>query len=164
MVGEVAAGMTALKSAFDLAKGIAEIGDAARRNAQAIELQRQILTAQESALAANSAQTALLENIRSLKEEVARLEAWDAEKEKYKLEQVYSGAFARVLKEDAGGSEPPHWLCTNCFEHNRKSILQEKGRDQDPSYKLFGCPACKAVIRVFYQYGPGVPWNSTPST
>ena len=40
MVGEALAGLGALKTAFDLAKGLKEIDDAARRNAAVIELQQ----------------------------------------------------------------------------------------------------------------------------
>ena len=45
MVGEVFAGIGALKTAFDIAKGLKDIDDATRRNAAVIELQEKILTA-----------------------------------------------------------------------------------------------------------------------
>ena len=48
MVGEVFAGLSALKTAFDIAKGLKDIDDATRRNAAVIELQEKILLAQET--------------------------------------------------------------------------------------------------------------------
>ena len=39
MVAEIYGGISALKSAFDIAKGLKDIDDAARRNAAVIELQ-----------------------------------------------------------------------------------------------------------------------------
>ena len=39
MVAEVYAGLTSLKVAFDLAKGLKDMDDATRRNAAVIELQ-----------------------------------------------------------------------------------------------------------------------------
>ena len=39
MVGEALAGLSALKTAFDLAKGLKDITDVANRNAAVIELQ-----------------------------------------------------------------------------------------------------------------------------
>jgi len=42
MVGEVFAGLGAIKTAFDIAKGLKDIDDAARRNAAVIELQQKI--------------------------------------------------------------------------------------------------------------------------
>jgi hypothetical protein len=44
MVGEVFAGIGALKTAFDIAKGLKDIDDVARRNAAVIELQEKILS------------------------------------------------------------------------------------------------------------------------
>jgi len=48
VVGEVFAGLGALKTAFDIAKGLKDIDDAARRNAAVIELQEKILAAREA--------------------------------------------------------------------------------------------------------------------
>ena len=48
MVAEVFAGVSALKTAFDIAKGLKDIDDAARRNAAVIELQEKILSAQHA--------------------------------------------------------------------------------------------------------------------
>jgi hypothetical protein len=44
--------------------------------------------------------------------QIARFEAWEAEKQRYVLEDVGPGVFAYVYKESASGSEPMHWLCT----------------------------------------------------
>ncbi|MFZ3324849.1 MAG: hypothetical protein WA231_02690 [Methylocella sp.] len=60
MVAEVFAGLSAIKTAFDLAKGLKDIDDATRRNAVIIELQEKILTAQ-------AAQMELVETINDLK-------------------------------------------------------------------------------------------------
>src|SRR5262249_3392802 len=51
MVGEVFAGLGAIKTAFDIAKGLKDIDDAARRNAAVIELQEKILAAQQEQMA-----------------------------------------------------------------------------------------------------------------
>lgn len=81
MVAEVFAGLSAIKSAFDIAKGLKDIDDASRRNAAVIELQEKILAAQQ-------AQTTLIETVRELKARVAELETWEAEKERYELDQI----------------------------------------------------------------------------
>ena len=73
MVAEVFAGLGALKTAFDIAKGLKDIDDAARRNAAVIELQERILSAQQS-------QSALVERVHDLEKEVAGFEQWEAEK------------------------------------------------------------------------------------
>jgi hypothetical protein len=104
MVGEVFAGFTAAKAAFDIAKGLKDLDDRTRRNAAVIELQEQILTAQAE-------QAAAIERIRHLEKQVADFEAWDAEKKRYELKNIGHSCFARMLKPEARGGEPPHFVC-----------------------------------------------------
>ena len=122
MVAEVFAGLSALKSAFDIAKGLKDIDDATRRNSAVIELQETILSAQ-------AAQSELVESVRALKAEVASFETWDAEKERYELQPLGSQAiFAYSLKAGMGATEPPHSICPDCYQQRRKSILQQATR------------------------------------
>ena len=133
MVGEVFAGLGAIKSAFDMAKALKEIDDATKRNAAVIELQERILTAQ-------SAQASLIEHIGELEKKVGAFEKWEREKQRYELKNVGWGAFAYVLKKDERGAAPPHWICTKCYEHDRAVTLQlmfNKGRGQ-----VWTCPSC----------------------
>ena len=74
MVGEVIAGLGALKTAFDIAKGLKDIDDRVRLNEARMELQEKILDAQQ-------AQATLLEKVNNLEKEITarRLEeAWHA--------------------------------------------------------------------------------------
>ena len=48
MAAEIFAGVTALKTAFDLARGLKDIDDATRRNEAVIDLQQKILGAQQA--------------------------------------------------------------------------------------------------------------------
>jgi len=133
MVAEVFAGIGAFKAMLDMAKGLKDINDASIRNGAVIELQEKILSAHQ-------AQLTLLDRISELEKEVARFETWDAEKEKYELKNVVWGAVAYMLKPEVRGTEPPHWLCTNCYENRRKSIMQAgPGAGRGSAYK---CPAC----------------------
>lgn len=117
MVGEVFAGVSALKTAFDIAKGLKDIDDAARRNTAVIELQEKILSAQH-------AESELLETVSELKKRVAELEAWESEKQRYQLAELAPGVVCYVLKPDMRGGEPPHRLCANCYADGKKSYLQ----------------------------------------
>jgi len=67
MTGGAFAGINAFKDALDIARGLIEIDDAARRNAAVIELQEKILSAQ-------SVLFALIDEVAALKKEVTRLE------------------------------------------------------------------------------------------
>lgn len=137
MAGEIFAGLSALKTAFDLAKGLKDIDDTARRNAAVIELQEKILTAQSS-------QAELVDRVRALEEKVASFETWNREKRRYERKNIGWGAFAYMLKKEERGSEPPHWICTQCYEHGHAVTLQlvfEVNRGQ-----VWKCPSCKNTI------------------
>ena len=134
MVAEIYAGIGAIKAAFDLAKGLKDINDAATRNAAVIELQEKILAAQ-------AAQLTLVERVSELEEQVTKFETWEAEKDKYELKTTARGAFAFMLKPEARGATPPHWLCTQCFQGRKLQIMQAvpQGYARDIFAK---CPAC----------------------
>ena len=64
MVAEVFGGISALKAAFDMTKALADMSDAAKRDRLSINLQKEILAAQ-------AAQSELVEEISSLKAKLA---------------------------------------------------------------------------------------------
>ena len=135
MVGEVFAGLGALKTAFDIAKGLKDIDDAARRNAAVIELQEKILAARE-------AQSALLDRVSELEEKVVSFEKCDTEKERYELKELIpaSPTFAYTLKPNAQPPEKFHCICATCYQNRIKSILQF-ARSLFPSeQKILRCP------------------------
>jgi hypothetical protein len=145
MVAEVFAGLGALKTAFDLAKGLKDINDATIRNAAVIELQEKILTAQQQ-------QSALVESVSALEKEVADLKAWDGEKQRYELKNVGGegpAVFAYALKAGEENGEPPHLLCANCYQSRRKSILQATAELRS-RLRAHRCPSCKAEFEFSY--------------
>lgn len=137
MVGEIFAGIGAFKSMLDLAKSIKDMNDAAIRNGAVIDLQGQILSAQE-------AQAALVERIRTLEKEVADFETWEAEKQTYELKSLGWGSFAYVLKPDARGAKPPHWVCPNCFANKKISIIQHLSVGPKRGH---WCPSCSTEFQ-----------------
>lgn len=141
MVAEVFAGLSAFKAMFDLAKGLKDINDATVRNAAVIELQEQILTAQNE-------QATLIDKVRDLEKEVAELKAWDAEKQNYELKEIGRGSFACVLKPEAQGAEPVHWLCTQCYDDGKRSILQRIGMAGAGRIVPYKCNRCQSTLMV----------------
>jgi len=139
MVAEIYGGISAFKAMFDLAKTVKDINDTAIRQTASIELLEKILTARE-------AQAAALERIRELEEEIAKFETWDTEKENYELQAIARGATAYMLKPDARGSKPPHWLCAQCFENRKRSILQLAA--DFSVHWVYHCQGCGSKICV----------------
>jgi hypothetical protein len=151
MVGEAFAGLSALKTAFDIAKGLKDIDDATRRNAAVIELQEKLLTAQ-------SAQAALLEQVGELEKEVARLKAWEADKKRYQLADIGNGVVALALKPAMSNGEPTHYLCANCAAKGQKSYLQPHMRGS--YYEQYKCNGCGFEIGIDKGTPPQSNWQS----
>ena len=132
MVAEVFAGLGALKSAFDIARGIKDLDDAAKRNAAVIGLQQTILTAQQ-------AQAALLEEMDRLKKENA-VKEWEVGKDDYQLIKLGNETFVYTMKLSNSG-DPAHHLCPNCFTDRKKSILQ-KSVTHVGRWTVYACNRC----------------------
>jgi len=137
--------VTGLKTAADIAKGFLNLHTMAEVQGKVIDLQSAILTAQSSALAAQSDQFSMIQEIRDLKEEIARIKAWEETKQRYALHQVRPGIFVYALKDFSKGTEPPHWICTKCYEDKRKAVLQKGGEIMIRTHKLV-CLACMSEI------------------
>lgn len=137
---------TGLKAVAEIAKGLVELKSITDVKAKAIELQSAILAAQSSALSANADLARAVAEMQALKDELARIKAWDEQKQRYRLVSPWSGAVAYALREAAKGSDPPHWICTKCFEDGRRSILNPQ-MDKEHWFS-YVCPVCKASIRT----------------
>ncbi|MEH2479094.1 hypothetical protein V1282_002451 [Nitrobacteraceae bacterium AZCC 2146] len=139
MVAEVFAGLGALKTAFDIAKGLKDIDDATRRNTAVIELQEKILSAQQ-------AQASLVETIGNLEKEVARLKDWEADKARYQLSELAPGLLALSVKEAMRSGEPFHRICADCAANGKKFYLQQ--HISGPYYDEFKCGGCGTQLPV----------------
>jgi len=150
--------ISGLKVAGDMAKGLLELKSITDVQGKVIELQSAILSAQGSAMSANAEHFSLAEEIRSLKAEIASMKAWEAEKQRYKLYSPFSGALVYALKEPVANGEPPHWICTSCYERGKKSILNQSG-DKGELTRC-NCPVCRSQVQTPYR-GP-VPATYAP--
>ena len=141
---------TSLNTIVNITKAMKDVQDATLIQGKVFELQRAIIDAQQSVFAANEERTALIERVRELEAQIAHMEAWSAEKQRYELKAVSPGSFAYALKSEAHGSEPMHYLCQACYEQGKKRILQTK-TSSEPGRQLgipdmYVCPDCKAEI------------------
>jgi hypothetical protein len=112
-----------------------------------LEFQFKLIDANNAAIAAQDERVALLERVSALEKEVARSEAWEAEKQRYELKQVASGAVAYVPKEFMRDGEPPHWLCANCYQNHKKRYLQAHRSDHSFAYHECQDVAVKLELR-----------------
>ena len=139
--------ISGLKVAGDIAKSMMELKTISEVRGKVIELQSTILSAQSSALDANAKQSVLVDTIRNLKEEIARMKAWDSQKQRYQLTPIIGGtAVVYALKESMCESEPPHWICTKCYEEGKRMIIQP--RKNKDGFILMVCPSCNSEIHT----------------
>jgi hypothetical protein len=127
-------GASALKTAFDMAKGLKDISDATIRNAAVIELQEKILSAQE-------AQFALVKRVDELEKQMASFETKRSQMQRYQLKDFGARTFAYELKESEAAGEPIHRACANCYQQGHVSILQFGGKSNGQDH--YDCPKCK---------------------
>ena len=59
---------------------------------------------------------------------MAQLEAWEAEKKRYRLTDYGGGTFAYELKPETAEGELSHRICAACYQQGHKSILQYKDK------------------------------------
>lgn len=143
-ISAIGAAVASFNAAKNIAQAMIGLRDAAAFQRKMIEFQSAILDAQSAAFSANDERTALIEKIRNLERTVAEIEAWETEKQRYDLKEVTARAFAYVLKPQAQGSEPPHWICPSCYQKRQKSILQ--GQESATFGWSHRCPSCKLQI------------------
>lgn len=139
--------ISGLKTAADIAKSLMELKSISDVQAKVIELQSAILSAQSSALSANADQAAMVDEIRTLKKEIADVKAWESQKQRYQLTTFgENGAVVYALKESMSVSEPPHWICTKCYEEGKRMILQP--RNNKEGFVFLACPSCNSEIHT----------------
>jgi hypothetical protein len=162
--------MQALQFGAQAVNGILTLKVGAEVQTKAIELNTQIIAAQGHIMQIQSEYALTVKKIESLEKEIMSLKAWDAEKKRYNLEQVYIGALAYVFEPIKGESKPSHWLCVQCFDNHKKSPLQRSAQDPVLSARGRGevdyvCNVCKGKISVFYNVAPDKPWKGrSPET
>ena len=139
MVAEVFAGLSAIKTAFDIAKGLQNIHDVAARDRAVIELQKEILAAQQ-------AQSTLINRVGELEQEVTHLKDFAADKKRYQLANIGNGVVALALKQAMSNGEPMHYLCADCAAKGQKSYLQPHLRGSH--YNQYKCNGCGFEIGI----------------
>ena len=72
------------------------------------------------------------------------LETWNKEKLNYKLTEICSGVFVYSYQKTIDSTDPEHWLCANCYNKSKKSIIQLKYKTSSGTYYI--CNQCKTEI------------------
>lgn len=145
-LGSITAAFGSIKAAGEVVKGLMGLHTLSEVQAKAIELNEKIISAHQQIFTAQTTQTELIDRVRELEGEITRMKNWDAEKQRYELVAPFPGCMVYALKKSMGGGQPPHYLCTSCFQRGQPSILQ--GRENRTMkgggipYSSYSCPVC----------------------
>jgi cell division protein FtsB len=144
-MGSIASAVSSLKAAGEIAKGLISLKTMAEVQSKAIELNQQIIDAQQQIFATNAVQTALVEKIRTLEGQVTRMKDWDAQKQRYKLAAPFPGCMVYALQKSMNTGETAHYLCASCFQKGESSILQGIEDRTGVRNAAYQCPVCKSL-------------------
>ena len=148
-------------AAFERAKNVAQtminLRDTALFQSKTIEFQSAILEAQNCAFAANDERAALIERVRDLEAQVAKLEGWETEQKRYKLESLPPGVFVYTLKPDMADGEPSHHICQTCYQRGKKSVLHS----DEPGNGIYhlSCNECGSKLQVGHFKAPRIDYG-----
>lgn len=141
---DIATAFTSLSSALSLVQGAATLRDEAKITSATQEVTRVLVEAQSACLdlqqklfASTQEERAAKDQIRELLTRINQLERKASEKERYALTKLHISTYVYLLKEDAQGDEPVHYLGQPCMDNRgKKAVLQGNST-------LLICPECK---------------------
>ena len=147
MYSEITAAIQSTKTAFELLKATQGLSNYSELLTAVTEVQMKLAAALASGLESQEKQAALAERVRELEKQLAEIEDWKSQIQRYHLFQFPTGALAYALKADMANGEPMHYLCTACVDKKKKTTLQ-------PSSRHLHCPECK--IRIATESFPSI--------
>jgi hypothetical protein len=151
----IAQAIASLQSAGQLAKALIGSRDQTMIDVKVIELRDNLIEAQSNVFQAQAQQTALIQRVYELEQELMRFKTWGEEKKRYQLVSILSGtATVYALKESCKGTEPPHYICAKCYQDGHCTHLQPQY--DKTGFAILFCPTCKAEIHSRYRH-LGVP-------
>ena len=101
-------------------------------------LNKELFTIHSNNLALQQQLSAAHTEIANLKKEITDFETWNNQKNRYKLYSPWNGALVYAMTETNSAGEPPHWLCTKCFDERKRAFLNPR-RNKDSGYEEFFC-------------------------
>ncbi len=129
------AALAAYNHASNIIKSLFELKTSTAIIEQLNVLNKELFAIHSSNLELQQQLSAAHTEIANLKKEITSFEAWDNQKNRYKLYSPWNGAIVYAITEANSGGEPPHWLCTKCFDERKRAFLNfRKAKDGYEEY------------------------------
>ena len=116
-------------------------------------LQEEILRLKQEIFDLEREKADLMEKIQEHEEEKRTRRQREIDKTRYRLAEFAPGVYAYRYEPKPEEETPVHWLCPQCFEEGRKSLIQRAGREGNGW--LYQCPKCE--FRAFVYEPPPPP-------
>lgn len=137
-------GLKHLTNASKTAKGVIDATVEVEIQKAMIDINGEIIAAQQSSISAQQEHSELLDRINTLEAEISEMKDWCAEAARYE-EKIVSpqGGIVYTLKEAEQRGAPPHELCPNCFANGKKAIMQPTPEIAPRvRRRIHKCPSC----------------------
>lgn len=160
-VAMLVSALSGLKTAGEMIAGLSSAKNQAETAMKVLELTTIIHSSREDILTAREALASILEENRKLKDDTVRLEQFHSDMERYQLAEAYPGSVMYSLKRSMSNGEPAHYVCANCYQTRKKSLLNCIPKSD--GWYAFACPNCKSTIPNGYrsasaaEYAPDTP-------
>lgn len=145
---------TALKTLVETVRALKPASSESELEAIRVELLAQVGNARQGVLDLQETVAKERAEKNDLEAEIARLQSFEAYRERYKLQALGDDALVYVQKDSSDSGDPPHRLCVACFNKGTPSILQFErylGRD-----RILVCSVCDSRIRYGSTRSKGV--------
>lgn len=148
----IAGTITALRTAGEIIKGLYEAKISSDVKEKLSDLQQVVFDARQTALDAQDELTAVKQEVAELKSHLVSLQSWGDDKRRYQLSKIDNiSGVVYALKESTSDGEPPHYLCTSCYQRSQKSILANYYLPEKMT--IFRCSVCKSEVPTRFR-GP----------
>ncbi|KQX98729.1 hypothetical protein ASE23_24105 [Rhizobium sp. Root73] len=133
--------VSTLKTASDLASSAKDVEDFSALKKKLTEMSNLILAAHSAVVSTQAQLMGMMQENFELQSKLSRVEQWEDTAARYLLKDFGGGTYAYELKTELVDSEPHHLVCANCFQTQRKSVLQFS-HNTPTQQRLFRCRAC----------------------
>jgi hypothetical protein len=131
MTPEIIAFAGAVSHAVNIGKALVDTRDATKQAALKLEFTTALLELHTKQLDIVQSQQTLLDEVQSLKQQLAANERWEHESQHYQLQELAPGILVYALKLEHSAAQPSHWLCAACYHDRKKSLLQRNSKGSD---------------------------------
>lgn len=146
MIGTFNALVSAVKGLRGVAQQLEEQQADAKVALKTREINERIGDVMEKLLTAQLDYSSLIDGKRELETQIAKLNQWTLEQQRYQLQKTEAGALIYICKPEQEHGQPSHHICTKCYEEQIKAILQP-GPIVD-IYETLLCHRCNSSYRT----------------